>query len=58
MKNEYTLIVVTHILRQARRLADHIVFMYFGEVVEQGTPDEIFNNPQSDILKEYLRSGH
>ena len=58
LKNEYTLIVVTHILRQARRLADHIVFMYFGEVVEQGTPDEIFNNPQSDILKEYLRSGH
>ncbi|HEY5368981.1 MAG TPA: phosphate ABC transporter ATP-binding protein [Hanamia sp.] len=58
LKNNYTLIVVTHILRQARRLADHIVFMYFGEVVEQGTPDEIFNNPQSDILKEYLRSGH
>jgi len=57
LRNDYTLIVVTHILRQARRLADHIVFMYFGEVVEQGSPDEIFNNPQSDILKEYLRSG-
>ncbi|HEU0228377.1 MAG TPA: phosphate ABC transporter ATP-binding protein [Arachidicoccus soli] len=58
LKEEYTLIIVTHILRQAKRLADNVVFMYFGEIVEQGTPDEIFNNPQSEILKEYLRSGH
>lgn len=58
LREDYTLIVVTHILRQARRLADHIVFMYFGEVVEQGTPDEIFGNPQTAILKEYLQSGH
>ncbi|HTN36487.1 MAG TPA: phosphate ABC transporter ATP-binding protein [Arachidicoccus sp.] len=58
LKNDYSLIVVTHILRQAKRLADHIVFMYFGEIIEQGTPDEIFNHPKSDILKEYLQSGH
>ena len=58
LKNDYTLIVVTHILRQAKRLADHIVFIYLGQVVEQGTPDEIFNNPQTAILKEYLQSGH
>lgn len=58
LKNDYTLIVVTHILRQARRLADHIVFMYFGEIIEQGSPDELFGHPQSVILKEYLHSGH
>jgi phosphate transport system ATP-binding protein len=58
LKNDYTLIVVTHILRQARRLADHIVFMYFGEIIEQGSPDELFGHPQSLILKEYLHSGH
>lgn len=58
LKEDYTLIVVTHILRQARRLADHIVFMYFGEIIEQGTPDEIFNHPKSEILKQYLQSGH
>jgi len=58
LKNSYTLIAVTHILRQAKRLADHIVFIYLGEVVEQGTPDAIFNNPQTAILKEYLQSGH
>lgn len=58
LKKDYTLIIVTHILRQAKRLADNVVFMYFGEIIEQGTPDEIFTNPQSEILKEYLRSGH
>jgi phosphate transport system ATP-binding protein len=58
LRNDYTLIVVTHILRQARRLADHIVFMYFGEIIESGTPDRLFGDPKSDILKEYLLSGH
>lgn len=58
LKNDYSLIVVTHMLRQAKRLADHVVFMYFGEIIEQGSPAEIFENPQSEILKEYLRSGH
>lgn len=58
LREDYTLIVVTHILRQARRLADNIVFMYFGEVIEQGSPEEIFGFPRTDILKEYLRSGH
>lgn len=58
LKNDYSLIVVTHMLRQAKRLADHVVFMYFGEVVEQGSPEAVFEDPQSDILKEYLRSGH
>lgn len=58
LRNDYTLIVVTHILRQARRLADHIVFMYFGEIIEEGTPETIFGNPQTAILKEYLQSGH
>ncbi|HEY6082928.1 MAG TPA: phosphate ABC transporter ATP-binding protein, partial [Chitinophagaceae bacterium] len=44
LKKDYTLVVVTHILRQAKRLADQVVFMYFGEIVEQGPADEIFNN--------------
>lgn len=58
LKDDYTIILVTHILRQAKRLADHVVFMYYGEVVEQGAADQIFENPQTDILKEYLRVGH
>lgn len=58
LKNDYTIVLVTHILRQAKRLADYVVFMYYGEIVEEGPADEIFNNPQTDILKEYLKVGH
>lgn len=58
LKNDYSVIVVTHILRQAQRLADNVVFMYFGEVIEQGLPEKVFQSPQSPLLKEYLKSGH
>lgn len=58
LKNHYTIILVTHILRQTVRLADNIVFMYLGEVIEQGTPYEIFQKPKSDVLKNYLSDGH
>jgi phosphate transport system ATP-binding protein len=58
LKNDYTIILVTHILRQAKRLADYVVFMYYGEIVEYGLAKEIFENPKTDILKEYLKVGH
>ncbi len=58
LKTDYTIIMVTHILRQAKRLADYVVFMYYGEIVEHGNAEDIFNNPQTDILKEYMRVGH
>ncbi|MBE0662814.1 MAG: phosphate ABC transporter ATP-binding protein [Bacteroidales bacterium] len=55
LKEHYTIVMVTHILRQARRIADHIVFMYLGEVVEQGPANEFFNNPKMEKTKEYLK---
>lgn len=58
LKNDYTIVLVTHILRQAKRLADYVVFMYYGEIIEEGPAEQIFNNPQTDILKEYLKVGH
>lgn len=58
LKENYTIILVTHILRQALRLADHVVFMYYGEVIEQGHPDDILKNPQTEILKKYLIEGN
>ncbi len=58
LKSDYTIILVTHILRQAKRLADNVIFMYYGELVESGPAEQIFEDPQSDILKEYLRVGH
>ncbi|HBS89023.1 MAG: phosphate ABC transporter ATP-binding protein [Bacteroidetes bacterium GWF2_38_335] len=55
LKEHYTIIMVTHILRQARRIADYVVFMYLGEIIEQGTAEEFFNNPQQEKTKAYLK---
>ena len=54
LKEEYTLVMVTHILRQARRIADYVVFMYLGEIVEHGTADDFFNHPKQEKTKAYL----
>lgn len=58
LKSNYTIILVTHVLRQAVRLADNVVFMYNGEIIEQGTPENLFKNPQTDKLKEYMIDGN
>jgi phosphate transport system ATP-binding protein len=54
LKDVYTVILVTHILRQARRLADYVVFMYMGEVVESGLAQQIFEDPQQERTQAYL----
>jgi len=46
--------MVTHTLRQALRIADYVVFMYLGEVIEAGEAKEVFNNPQQDLTRKYL----
>jgi phosphate transport system ATP-binding protein len=54
LKRDYTIVLVTHILRQARRLADYVVFMYLGEVVECGPAHEIFDHPRQERTQAYL----
>lgn len=54
LKTDYSIVLVTHTLRQAKRIADYIVFMYLGEVIESGPADEIFNNPQKELTREYI----
>lgn len=54
LRSEYAIVMVTHTLRQARRIADNVIFMYLGEVIEAGTADEVFNNPKHDLTKRYL----
>ncbi len=54
LKQTYTTVLVTHILRQARRLADYVVFMYLGELVECGPAEEIFNDPRQERTRAYL----
>lgn len=58
LKKHYTVILVTHVLRQAVRLADHVVFMYYGEIVEQGRPEKLFKNPETEKLRKYMLDGN
>ena len=51
-----TMIVVTHEMGFARDVADRVIFMDGGVIVEEGTPDEVFNHPKSDRTKDFL--GH
>ncbi len=54
LKQEYAIVMVTHTLRQALRIADYVVFMYMGEVIEAGDAKEIFENPKNELTKKYL----
>ncbi len=54
LKKNYTTVIVTHTLRQAKRLADHVIFMYMGEVVEAGPAHDVFTNPQVERTQQYL----
>ncbi len=55
-ENHTTMIVVTHEMGFAKEVADRVLFMDQGIVVEEGVPEEIFENPRSERLKAFLRS--
>jgi phosphate transport system ATP-binding protein len=54
MKTNYSIVLVTHTLRQARRIADYIAFMYLGGLIEFGPVSEFFARPKHKLTKEYL----
>jgi len=54
LKNHYTIVVVTHILRQARRIADYVIFLYLGELVEHGPAKQFFNSPRDERTCAYI----
>lgn len=54
LKGDYTIVIVTHILRQAKRLADYVLFMYLGELVEHGPAAKIFSDPCDLRTQAYL----
>jgi polar amino acid transport system ATP-binding protein len=51
-----TMLVVTHEIGFAREVADRVVFMYEGAILEEGPPDRIFNNPVNDRTRQFLQS--
>lgn len=55
LKSQYTIVMVTHSLQQARRIADYVIFMYLGEIVEQGPAKEFFNNPREELTRKYIK---
>src|SRR6202000_2192440 len=55
LKQKYTIVLVTHILRQARRVSDYIIFVYMGKIIEFGPTEELLLNPQQELTKEYVK---
>ena len=51
-----TMIIVTHEMNFAREVSDRVIFMADGVIQEQGTPEQIFNNPQNDRTKAFLEN--
>ena len=49
-----TMLVVTHEMGFAREVADRVIFMDGGQIIEEGTPQQIFTNPQQERTKAFL----
>ncbi|MBR4897054.1 MAG: amino acid ABC transporter ATP-binding protein, partial [Clostridia bacterium] len=49
-----TMVVVTHEMGFAREVANRVLFLEDGVILEEGTPDEIFNHPQNERLQSFL----
>ena len=55
IKRDYTVVMVTHDLAQARRVADYIIFLWLGELVEQGPARLVFDQPREALTQAYFR---
>ncbi|NOZ10815.1 MAG: phosphate ABC transporter ATP-binding protein [Gammaproteobacteria bacterium] len=54
LKNNYTIVIVTHNMQQAARVSDYTAFMYLGEVIEFGDTNTLFTNPQEKRTEDYI----
>jgi len=57
LKKDYTIVIVTHNMQQAGRVADDTCFMYLGECIEFNPTDQIFTNPSHSLTEQYI-TGH
>jgi phosphate transport system ATP-binding protein len=55
LRRDLAVVIVTHNLAQAHRVADKVAFMYLGDLVEYGTAQEIFEEPRAERTREYVR---
>jgi phosphate transport system ATP-binding protein len=54
LSKDYTIVLVSHILRQVKRLADYVIFIYMGKIIESGTVSDFFTNPQNELTQNYI----
>src|SRR5207248_7913533 len=54
LRDEVAVVIVTHNLQQAYRIADNVAFMYLGELVEYGTVGSVFGSPRQDRTRDYV----
>jgi phosphate transport system ATP-binding protein len=57
LRNEVAIVIVTHNLQQAYRVADRVGFMYLGDLVEYGDADQVFGAPKAKRTREYVSGG-
>jgi phosphate transport system ATP-binding protein len=54
LKDSYTIVIVTHNMQQAARIAEFTAFMYLGQLVEFGITKKIFENPENELTEKYI----
>ena len=54
LKNNYTVVIVTHNMQQAARVSDFTAFLYLGELIEYGPTKQIFERPSQELTENYL----
>jgi phosphate transport system ATP-binding protein len=54
LRSEVAIVIVTHNLQQAYRVADRVAFMYLGDLVEYGEADQVFGAPQAQRTRQYV----
>jgi phosphate transport system ATP-binding protein len=54
LRESVAIVIVTHNLQQAMRVADHVAFMHIGELIEYGTSEQVFDRPAMERTREYI----
>jgi len=57
LRSDVAIVIVTHNLQQAQRIADRVGFMYLGDLIEIGSSDQVFNAPREDRTRQYVSGG-
>ncbi len=54
LRSEVAIVIVTHNMQQALRVADHVAFMYLGELIEYGEAEQVFGDPFEQRTRDYI----